>query len=98
LTYQTAFVDDAGKLQTRRDLYNLDPRTLNAIKNARAIANPASEPKSEPAVAAPAPAPVQRRKVVQRVEQPAASPSIFSFPTSAPRSARPQPVRGASSR
>ena len=46
LTYQTAFVDDAGKLQTRRDLYNLDSRTLNAIKTARANANPAPERKS----------------------------------------------------
>jgi murein L,D-transpeptidase YcbB/YkuD len=63
LTYQTAFVDDAGKLQTRRDLYNLDSRTLAAIKAARATANPASESKSEPTMAAPAPAaPAHRRK------------------------------------
>jgi len=63
LTYQTAFVDDAGKLQTRRDLYNLDSRTLAAIKEARAIANPASESKSEPTMATPAPAaPTHRRK------------------------------------
>jgi hypothetical protein len=32
LTYQTAFVDDAGKLQMRRDVYNLDSRTIAAIK------------------------------------------------------------------
>jgi murein L,D-transpeptidase YcbB/YkuD len=32
LTYQTAFVDDDGKLQIRRDLYNLDRQTLAAIK------------------------------------------------------------------
>jgi murein L,D-transpeptidase YcbB/YkuD len=32
LTYQTAFVDNAGKLQMRRDIYNLDGRTLAAIK------------------------------------------------------------------
>ena len=63
LTYQTAFVDDAGKLQIRRDLYNLDSRTLAAIKKARAIANPASESKSEPTIATPAPvAPAPRRK------------------------------------
>src|SRR6516162_7136773 len=36
LTYQTAFVDDAGRLQTRRDVYNLDSRTLAAIRSARA--------------------------------------------------------------
>jgi murein L,D-transpeptidase YcbB/YkuD len=70
LTYQTAFVDDAGKLQTRRDLYNLDSRTLAAIKGTRAIANPASERKSEPMMATPAPAaPTHRRKVAQRADQ-----------------------------
>ncbi len=99
LTYQTAFVDDAGKLQTRRDLYNLDPRTLNAIKNARATANPAPERKSEPVAAAPVPAaPAQRRSVAQRVQQtpPTAYPSMFA--TSAPRVVRPQPVRSAPGR
>jgi murein L,D-transpeptidase YcbB/YkuD len=35
LTYQTAFVDNAGKLQMRRDIYNLDGRTLAAIKTER---------------------------------------------------------------
>jgi murein L,D-transpeptidase YcbB/YkuD len=63
LTYQTAFVDDDGKLQIRRDLYNLDSRTLAAIKGAHAIANQPSEIKSEPPMASPAPAaPAHRRK------------------------------------
>jgi len=63
LTYQTAFVDDAGKLQIRRDLYNLDSRVLAAIKEARAIANPALESKSKPTMGTPASAaPAQRRK------------------------------------
>src|SRR5262252_302051 len=67
LTYQTAFVDDAGKLQIRRDLYNLDSRTLAAIKGAREIANSASESKSEPTMATPAPAaPAHRRKAAPR--------------------------------
>jgi murein L,D-transpeptidase YcbB/YkuD len=35
LTYQTAFVDSTGKLQMRRDIYNLDSRTLAAMKNGR---------------------------------------------------------------
>ena len=35
LTYQTAFVDNAGKLQLRRDIYNLDSRTLAAIRSER---------------------------------------------------------------
>jgi L,D-transpeptidase YcbB len=47
LTYQTAFVDDAGKLQFRRDVYNLDSRTLAAIKSERAVIEPASERKPE---------------------------------------------------
>jgi murein L,D-transpeptidase YcbB/YkuD len=75
LTYQTAFVDDAGKLQTRRDLYNLDSRTLAAIKTARA--NPGSERKSEPAVAAAPVASAQRRKVVQPADRVGTHPSLF---------------------
>jgi len=51
LTYQTAFVDSAGKLQTRRDLYNLDSRTLAAIKSERGIVEPAPERKREPEMA-----------------------------------------------
>src|SRR6202043_120080 len=47
LTYQSAFVDDAGKLQVRRDVYNLDSRTLAAIKSERAIIEPAPERKGE---------------------------------------------------
>ena len=34
------YVDDTGKLQTRRDVYNLDSRTLAAIKSERAIIDP----------------------------------------------------------
>jgi murein L,D-transpeptidase YcbB/YkuD len=41
LTYQTALVDDDGKLQIRRDLYNLDRRTLAALKNEPVVAEPA---------------------------------------------------------
>jgi L,D-transpeptidase YcbB len=47
LTYQTAFVDDAGKLQIRRDVYNLDSRMLAAIKSERAIVEPTPERKHE---------------------------------------------------
>jgi murein L,D-transpeptidase YcbB/YkuD len=35
LTYQTAFVDNAGKLQLRHDVYGLDSRTLAAIRSER---------------------------------------------------------------
>jgi murein L,D-transpeptidase YcbB/YkuD len=47
LTYQTAFVDNAGKLQFRRDIYNLDSRTVAAIKTERGNFEPASERKRE---------------------------------------------------
>jgi hypothetical protein len=33
ITYQTAFVDDAGKLQIRDDIYGRDQRLLVALKN-----------------------------------------------------------------
>jgi murein L,D-transpeptidase YcbB/YkuD len=51
LTYQTAFVDEAGKLQIRRDVYNLDSRTLAAIKGERGSIEPESESKREPEIA-----------------------------------------------
>ena len=47
LTYQSAFVDDAGKLQTRRDVYNIDGRLIAAVKSERAIIEPASDGKPE---------------------------------------------------
>jgi L,D-transpeptidase YcbB len=94
LTYQTAFVDDAGRLQIRRDLYNLDSRTLAAIRSARGAPEPAAGPKHEPEMASPAPAPAHRRRTVHRAPQVAAyPPSIFS--RSAVRYARPRPMRGA---
>src|SRR5262249_51625214 len=50
LTYQSAFVDDNGKLQIRRDVYNLDSRTLAAIKSERAIIEAVPGGKSEEVV------------------------------------------------
>jgi len=47
LTYQSAFVDEAGKLQIRRDVYNLDGRTLAAIKSERGVVEPPQERKPE---------------------------------------------------
>jgi hypothetical protein len=34
LTYQTAFVDDAGKLQIRKDIYGRDATMIAMLKNA----------------------------------------------------------------
>jgi hypothetical protein len=35
ITYQTAFVDDAGKLQLRKDVYGRDAAMLSLLKNSR---------------------------------------------------------------
>jgi murein L,D-transpeptidase YcbB/YkuD len=35
ITYQTAFVDDAGKLQIRKDIYGRDAVMINLLKNSR---------------------------------------------------------------
>ena len=35
ITYQTAFVDDAGKLQIRRDVYGRDAQMIAMLKNSR---------------------------------------------------------------
>jgi murein L,D-transpeptidase YcbB/YkuD len=37
LTYQTAYVDDEGKLQIRRDIYGIDGRMMNAVKSERGV-------------------------------------------------------------
>ena len=61
LTYQNAFVDDAGNLQIRRDIYNIDSRTLAAIKTERGAVEPPQERKREEEVATTS----QRRPVAQ---------------------------------
>jgi L,D-transpeptidase YcbB len=43
LTYQTAFVDDDGKLQIRRDIYGLDGRMFAALKSERGIVEPVQD-------------------------------------------------------
>ena len=47
LSYQSAFVDETGKLQTRRDVYNLDSRTMAAIKSERGMVESLEERKRE---------------------------------------------------
>jgi murein L,D-transpeptidase YcbB/YkuD len=74
LTYQTAFVDNAGKLQMRRDIYNLDSRTLAAMKNGRGGFESAPERKREHELIASN----QRRSAPPApVAQPARSGSFF---------------------
>jgi hypothetical protein len=65
ITYQTAFVDDAGKAQARADIYNLDRDTLNILHGDRRNSdtpiarnyNSSSKPVKSAAAPAPAPAP-----------------------------------------
>jgi murein L,D-transpeptidase YcbB/YkuD len=47
VTYQSAFVDDHGKLQTRRDVYGLDNRTIAAIKSERVMIESVPEGKKK---------------------------------------------------
>jgi hypothetical protein len=35
ITYQTAFVDSAGKLQLRKDIYGRDAKVISMLKNPR---------------------------------------------------------------
>ena len=53
LTYQTAFVDNGGKLEMRRDIYGLDGRTIAAIKSERGHLEQAPERKREEIATAP---------------------------------------------
>jgi murein L,D-transpeptidase YcbB/YkuD len=69
LTYQTAYVDDAGKLVIREDVYGRDSRTIMALKNG-------SDRNADVAVASRAPVSsgtssnsTPRRRAVQRAPQ-----------------------------
>ena len=39
ITYQTAFVDDANKLQIRRDIYGIDQKITNLLKGDSEVAD-----------------------------------------------------------
>jgi murein L,D-transpeptidase YcbB/YkuD len=88
LTYQNAFVDDdAGKLQIRRDIYNIDSRTLAAIKTERGMIEPPQERKRE------------QEAVATNQRRPGAPPRNVSFFEALfgfgrPVQARPVPPRG----
>jgi len=85
LTYQTAFVDDAGKLQLRRDIYGLDARLLAALRSERGVVEPAGERKREPEVASLSGAPR-----VRPLRHSFLQPTFYD----GPRYVRPQPPRG----
>ena len=92
LTYQTAFVDAAGKLQLRRDIYNLDSRTLAAIRSERGTLEPTRERKREPEMASN----TSPRRSARPSPPPSSSPYPSFFqpaPYDALSYARPQPPR-----
>jgi murein L,D-transpeptidase YcbB/YkuD len=88
LTYQTAFVDSVGKLQLRRDIYNLDSRTLAAIKSGRGGLEARPERKREHEIMAS----TQRKSAPAPVATTTRSGSMFQsmyYPT--PAYSRPLP-------
>jgi L,D-transpeptidase YcbB len=89
LTYQTAFVDDAGKLQTRRDIYNIDSRTMAAIKSERGMIETPQERKRDEVASSST---TQRRAAA-----PQQQPRVMSFFEAlfggGPAQARPVPPR-----
>jgi murein L,D-transpeptidase YcbB/YkuD len=95
LTYQTAFVDDAGKLQIRRDVYGLDGRTLAAIRSERGVVEPPGERKREPEMASVAPR--RSSPAAPRNNSPPVAPSMFGgsygyAPSYGPSYARPRTI------
>jgi L,D-transpeptidase YcbB len=88
LTYQTAFVDDDGKLVIRQDVYGLDARVLSAIRTERNIVEVASkeQPRERPVSSSPAP----RR---QAQAQPSGPTSFFQALFGGPSAPPPPPGR-----
>jgi murein L,D-transpeptidase YcbB/YkuD len=89
LTYQSAFVDESGKLQTRKDIYNLDARTLAAIKSDRGIVEPQQERAKEVASSGSG---QRRAAAVQQPRTVSFFEALFG-PSPAQAAARPQPPR-----
>src|SRR5215470_4735977 len=89
LTYQNAFVDDAGKLQIRRDVYNVDSRTLAAIKSERGMIEPMPERKREQEAVSTS----QRRPGAAAPRNVSFFEALFGF-GSRPLQGRPVPPRG----
>ena len=89
LTYQNAFVDDAGKLQIRRDVYNVDSRTLAAIKSERGMIEPMQERKREQEAVSTS----QRRPGAGAPRNVSFFEALFGF-GSRPAQGRPVPPRG----
>jgi murein L,D-transpeptidase YcbB/YkuD len=88
LTYQTAFVDDAGKLQIRRDVYGIDSRTQAAVKSERGIVEPMQERKRDQEVAS-----TGQRRVAPQAQPPRIVSFFEAFFGGGQPQARPVPPR-----
>ena len=94
ITYQTAFVDDAGKLEFRTDVYGLDNRVISAMKSERGVVEMAAQREREHETAGSGNSGGKRRMVQQVPQQRTVGffESLFGG-NSAPTPARPVPGR-----
>jgi murein L,D-transpeptidase YcbB/YkuD len=87
LTYQTAFVDDAGKLQFRKDVYGRDAAMLSVLRNSRSKDLEAVVAHSQPSYSRPAgsiPANVNMASDNTSYSGPSFFERLFGGPTPAP--------------
>ena len=66
ITYQTAFVDDAGKLQIRKDIYGRDATMIEMLRNAHGRDMEAVVAHSQPSYSHPVRQPADRRQLRER--------------------------------
>ena len=66
ITYQTAFVDDAGKLQFRKDVYGRDATMMAMLRSSQGKDLENVVAHSQPSYARPAGRPAGRRQLRQR--------------------------------
>ena len=94
ITYQTAFVDDAGKLQFRRDVYGRDATMLALLRNSRNKDLETVVAHAQPNYVAPGRQPADKRQLRQRQHYPVFRTvsffeRLFGGPTPAPAAIRP---------
>jgi hypothetical protein len=96
ITYQTAFVDESGKLQFLSDVYNLDSRMISAIKHERGMVEMAQERPQEGtgrSSSRRARVPDRRAAVATNNSNPTFFESLFGGGNTNTTSARPVPPR-----
>jgi L,D-transpeptidase YcbB len=87
ITYQTAFVDDAGKLQIRKDIYGNDSRMLALLRNAHGKDMENIVAHSQPSIPRPPgglPAGVSYASDTSSASQPSFFERLFGGPQRAP--------------